>query len=223
MVKNKNVRLGIILVCIALSLIALWPTFKFYGLSNDDKAKMRESAEGTKELNDLQGKSINLGLDLKGGIHLVLEADVVTLFENLVKTKDNEFVKIFEKAAAEYRTDQESNFARVLENHFSEANLPMINYWGDKHKDDAGVVKFLNDEAKDAVDRAQSIIRNRVDQFGVSEPTIQKQGDHRIIVELPGIDDPVIAKNLIQQTALLEFKLLRDPQDAGNIFERLDT
>ncbi|MBL7996282.1 protein translocase subunit SecD [bacterium] len=223
MVKNKNVRLGIILVCIALSLVALWPTFKFYGLSNDDKAKMRESAEGTKELNDLQGKSINLGLDLKGGIHLVLEADVVTLFENLVKTKDNEFVRIFEKAAAEYRTDQESNFAGVLENHFSEAGLPMINYWGEKHKDDAGVVRFLNDEAKDAVDRAQSIIRNRVDQFGVSEPTIQKQGDHRIIVELPGIDDPVIAKNLIQQTALLEFKLLRDPQDAGNIFERLDT
>ena len=223
MIKNKNVRLGIILVCIALSLVALWPTVKFYGLSIDDKARLRESAEGTKELNDLQAKSINLGLDLKGGIHLVLEADVVTLFENLVKNKDNEFVKIFEKAATAYRGNQEANFADMLQRQFSDANVPMINYWGDKHKDDAGVVKFLNDEAKDAVDRAQSIIRNRVDQFGVSEPTIQKQGDHRIVVELPGIDDPIIAMNLIQQTALLEFKLLRDPQDASNIFERLDT
>lgn len=223
MIKNKNARLGIILVCVALSLVALWPTFKFYGLSDEEKAKLRESAEGTKELNDLQAKSINLGLDLKGGIHLVLEADVVTLYENFVKNKDNEFVRIFEKAAAEYRTNQEASFAAILEHHFAEAKVPMINYWGDKHKDDAGVVKFLNDESKDAVDRAQSIIRNRVDQFGVSEPTIQKLGDHRIVVELPGIDDPVIAKNLIQQTALLEFKLLRDPQDAVNIFERLDT
>ena len=223
MIKNKNVRLGLILVCIALSLVALWPTFKFYGLSDEEKAKLRETAEGTKELNDLQSKSINLGLDLKGGIHLVLEADVVTLFENLVKNKDNEFTRIFEKAAAEYRTNQEASFAAILERHFSDAKVPMINYWGDKHKDNAGVIKFLNDESKDAVDRAQSIIRNRVDQFGVSEPTIQKLGDHRIVVELPGIDDPVIAKNLIQQTALLEFKLLRDPQDAVNIFERLDT
>lgn len=223
MIKNKNVRLGIILVCIALSLVALWPTFKFYGLSDEEKAKLRETADGTKELNDLQSRSINLGLDLKGGIHLVLEADVVTLFENLVKNKDNEFTRIFEKAATEYRTNQDASFAAILERHFEEEKVPMINYWGDKHKDNAGVVKFLGDESKDAVDRAQSIIRNRVDQFGVSEPTIQKLGDHRIVVELPGIDDPVIAKNLIQQTALLEFKLLRDPQDAGNIFERLDT
>jgi preprotein translocase subunit SecD len=223
MFKNKNVRVGIILACIALSLLALWPTFKFYGLTDEQKSKFRETADGTKELNDLQAKSINLGLDLKGGIHLVLEADVVTLYENFVKNKDNEFIRIFEKAATEYRANPDVNFASQLERHFSDANIPMINYWGEKHKDNAGVVKFLNDESKDAVDRAQSIIRNRVDQFGVSEPTIQKQGDHRIIVELPGIDDPVIAKNLIQQTALLEFKLLRDPQDASNIYERLDT
>ena len=71
MIKNKNVRLGIILVCIALSLVALWPTFKFYGLSDEEKAKLRETADGTKELNDLQSRSINVGLDLKGGIHLV--------------------------------------------------------------------------------------------------------------------------------------------------------
>ncbi len=223
MIKNKNVRLGIILVCMALSLVALWPTFKFYGLSEEEKAKYRETAEGTKELNDLQSKSINLGLDLKGGIHLKLEADVVALYENLVKNRDNEFTRIFEQAATEYRGNPEANFAGILDKHFSEANIPMIQYWGEKYKDNSGVVKYLNDEAKDAVDRAQSIIRNRVDQFGVSEPTIQKQGDYRIIVELPGIDDPVIAINLIQQTALLEFKLLREPQDASNIFERLDT
>lgn len=222
MIKNKNVRLGIILVCVALSLYALWPTFKFYNLTDAEKKDLQTTAEGTKQLHDLQAKSINLGLDLKGGIHLVMEADVVTLFETLAKSKDAAFTKLFEQASEEYRQHPDVNFATVLEKHFAEAKVPMVNYWGEKHKDDAGVVQYLNDEAKDAVDRAQQIIRNRVDQFGVSEPTIQKQGDHRIIVELPGIEDPAQAKNLIQQTALLEFKLVRDPQDASNVFEKLD-
>lgn len=222
MFKSKNVRLGIILICIALSLLALWPSFQFYGLTDVEKSAMKKTAEGTKELHDLQTKSINLGLDLKGGIRLVLEADVVTLFENLVRNKDGDFGRVFEEAAEEYRNDPEANFATVLEKHFSQAGLPMINYWGEKLKDNDGVVANLNTEAKDAIDRAQQIIRNRVDQFGVSEPTIQKQGDHRIIVELPGIDDPILAKNLIQQTALLEFKLLRDPQESESAFMKLD-
>ncbi len=222
MIKSKNVRVGIIAVCVLLSAWALWPTFKFYGISEADKAVLRQTAEGTKQLNDLQGRSINLGLDLKGGIHLVLEADVVTLFENFVKNKDAEFTKIFEKAAEGYRKNPETNFSAVLNKEFSDAKVPMVNYWGEKYKDNDGVVEYLNDEAKDAVDRAQQIIRNRVDQFGVSEPSIQKQGDHRIVVELPGLEDPAQAKALIQQTALLEFKLLREPQDASSAFEKLD-
>lgn len=222
MFKSKNVRLGVILTCLALSLLALWPSFQFYGLTDIEKSEMKKTAEGTKELQSLQSKSINLGLDLKGGIRLVLEADVITLFENLVRSKDNQFAQLFEQAAEAYRKDADANFASVLETHFANANVPMINYWGERHKDNDGVVKYLNTEAKDAIDRAQQIIRNRVDQFGVSEPTIQKHGDHRIIVELPGIDDPALAKNLIQQTALLEFKLLRDPQESINVFEKLD-
>ena len=64
------------------------------------------------------------------------------------------------------------------------------------------------EEALDAVDRAQEVIRNRIDQFGVAEPTIQRQGDNRIIVELPGVQNVQRAKDLVGQTALLEFQLL---------------
>jgi protein-export membrane protein SecD len=67
---------------------------------------------------------------------------------------------------------------------------------------------FTGDERRDAVDRALEIIRNRVDQFGVSEPLIQKIGDDRIIVELPGIQDEARAKDLVQRTAFLEFQLV---------------
>ncbi|HNE82318.1 MAG TPA: protein translocase subunit SecD, partial [bacterium] len=85
MIKSKNVRAVIIVICAALSLFALWPSFKFYNLSDAQKKEMLKTPEGTKELNELQSKSINLGLDLKGGIHLVMETDVVTLYESIAK------------------------------------------------------------------------------------------------------------------------------------------
>jgi protein-export membrane protein SecD len=107
----------------------------------------------------LQKKAIKLGLDLRGGMHVVLEVD-----------KSN-----------------------------------------------------LNpDEARDAVDRAKEILRNRVDAFGVTEPIIQKQGEDRIIVELPGITDVERAEDLIGRTALLEFKLTAPPEEAPSVLDRID-
>src|SRR5690606_6458795 len=72
------------------------------------------------------------------------------------------------------------------------------------------------------VSRAMEIIRNRVDQYGVSEPSIQRQGSRRIIVELPGVAREEEAKQLIQGTALLEFRLVRDPEFTIPILENID-
>ncbi len=81
----------------------------------------------------------------------------------------------------------------------------------------------LDDDAKkDALDRVLRIIRNRVDQFGVSEPIIQKQGSKRIIVQLPGLQDAERAKSLIGQTALLEFRLVREQDDIRRVIRDLD-
>src|SRR5262245_57897882 len=77
-------------------------------------------------------------------------------------------------------------------------------------------------EAKNAVDQAMQIIRNRIDQFGVAEPTIQKQGDNRILVQLPGLLDQGRAKELIGQTALLEFKIVKTDDEAHALFNRID-
>jgi SecD/SecF fusion protein len=77
-------------------------------------------------------------------------------------------------------------------------------------------------DAADAVDRAIEIIRNRVDQFGVAEPLIQKEAGNRIVIQLPGMNDPERAKSLIGQTALLEFKLVRTPQEHAAVFQKID-
>ena len=75
-------------------------------------------------------------------------------------------------------------------------------------------------EAKDAPDRAMEIIRNRIDQFGVAEPLIQREGEDRIVVQLPGLTDRQRAIDLIGKTALLEFKLVRTPEEVKSVFDR---
>ena len=82
--------------------------------------------------------------------------------------------------------------------------------------------KLSDEEKKDAVERALEIIRNRVDQFGVAEPMIQKQGEDRIVVELPGLQDVERAQELIGRTAQLEFKLLPEPAVTTDLINQID-
>jgi protein-export membrane protein SecD len=83
--------------------------------------------------------------------------------------------------------------------------------------------KTLTDEARrNATDQALEVIRNRMDQFGVAEPLIQKVGDDRIVVQLPGVKDEERAKAIIERTAFLEFKLVQDQRDFVNALNRID-
>ena len=82
--------------------------------------------------------------------------------------------------------------------------------------------QLKDDEKKDVLDRALEIVRNRVDQFGVSEPTIQKEGSKRIIVQLPGLTDPDRAKRLLGQTAMLEWRLIRQQDEVAGVLRKLD-
>ncbi len=81
---------------------------------------------------------------------------------------------------------------------------------------------MLNKEIDNALDRAVEIVRNRVDQYGVAEPQIQKVGNSRIIVELPGVSNPVEVRKLLEGTAFLEFKLVYDPQSAVKVMEAIN-
>lgn len=142
-------RLLIICATIVLALFYLYPTYQFY-YAPPENLDQRER---------VKQQAINLGLDLQGGIHLVLEVDQTNLSE---------------------------------------------------------------DEKTDVVARALEIIRNRIDQFGVSEPIIHREGDWRIVVELPGVQDIERAKGLIGKTARLEFKILKSDADRAGIIEKID-
>ncbi len=145
--------LGVVAVT-AIAIWLLWPSYRYYSMTPAQRQALPAA-----ELDKIRDKAIHLGLDLQGGMHLILEVDRSKL------------------SAA---------------------------------------------EAHDATDRAIEIIRNRVDQFGVSEPNIQREGDERIAVQLPGLTDRQRAIDLIGKTALLEFRLVRTPAEAQTLFQRLD-
>ena len=204
-------------VVLLWALYALFPTIKYNTLSEDEKTSMEE--EGI--LEQLEKKTIRRGLDLQGGMHIVLEVDIPTLVENLASNKNNRFYEVFDKVKTEDEMSTE-DFINRFATEAKSQDLRLNRYYMDYGSDPVSIQAALEDEATDAINRALEILQNRVDEFGVSEPTIQKQGNRRIIVELAGIQDPDRARSLLQSTALLEFALLKDGAVTQNLLTRVD-
>ena len=145
--------IGVVLATV-VSAVVLFPSFQFYRLAPSER-----SGPAAPKVSGIRKKALHLGLDLQGGMHLVLEVD---------RSRMNEA------------------------------------------------------EAKDAVDRAMEVLRSRIDQFGVAEPLVQREGEDRIVIQLPGLTERERALELIGKTALLEFKLVRSADEVKNVFDRLD-
>jgi preprotein translocase subunit SecD len=225
-VKKNRGKLILIVFFILLALYFLYPTFKDYkyvkdlsGLTGADSAKYIETHDV--DMRDARAKRIKLGLDLQGGMRVVLEVNVVKLLEDMAKNKDDSF----NAATAEVRNELATSDQEVidlLEKKFQEKQLRFARYFGSMRDNEADVIKKIRDEAGNAIDRAMEIVRNRVDQYGVSEPSIQKQGGRRIIVELPGVSKEAEVRQLLQGTAMLEFKLLIDPEITLKVYQSID-
>ena len=166
-------------------------------------------------------KRLKLGLDLQGGMRVVLEVNTGQLVEKLAKDPDDVFKKTLAEAQKEAELSDEP-VVDIIGRKLIEKGIRLSRYFGSVRQTDDEILKSLKEDAEDAVTRAMEIIRNRVDQYGVSEPSIQRQGSRRIIVELPGVAREEEAKQLLQGTALLEFRLLKDPQLAYSIMQKID-
>jgi|TARA_B110000014_G_C20124534_1_gene597941 preprotein translocase subunit SecD len=168
-------------------------------------------------------EKIALGLDLQGGMHLVLEVKVEKAVEaSLDRIADDIKRDITEEDLEVDRVKVLFSTRQVNIRMVDNLDLPPVktilgNYpflsMVSEDSDGLGLVYQMTlDQVKqieqNAVSQGLETIRNRVDQFGVSEPTIQAQGENRILVQLPGVKDPERAINLIGKTARLEFKLL---------------
>ncbi|TFB09265.1 hypothetical protein E3V55_07730, partial [Candidatus Marinimicrobia bacterium MT.SAG.3] len=203
-------RFVLIGAVIVMAIYMLSPTIEYYFFPPDD--------EEAKEA--LQEKALKLGLDLQGGMHVVMEVNIPKLVENIASNKTLLYDAL---AAAETRAENDDiEYLDALLLEANERNIRLARHFIDYGIENSEIISALEDEADDAVNRALEVIRNRVDQFGVSEPTILKQGSNRIIVELAGVQDPERARNLIRQTALLEFSLLKEPDVVQAVITRID-
>ena len=219
MSKNLTPRYIIIGIVLAWALVTLWPSVKYQQLSPEDIEDMREA--GT--LETLENKIIKLGLDLKGGIYIVLEVDLPTLVTTLAINKDAKFERTVNDVRNTLTENPQREFFTVFTEKISENGLRLPRYYdvdyGAKAED---ILNSIQEQADDAINRVLEILQNRVDQFGVSEPTIQKQGNRRIIVELAGIQDSERARTLLQSTAQLEFFLVKSPEVTNDILSQID-
>ena len=216
MPKETGWRISLICIFVLLSFLYLTPTLApqlpswWGGLLPKDK--------------------ISLGLDLQGGTHLVMEVDtqkavegsldiVATDLEDTLNSKNLHFKRIT-------RTGSDKVTLVVYEKGTADTVQKLVkekypDYKQSPTYDEGGFVAFdMRIEEKDAQDRkdkavsqALETIRNRIDQFGVAEPVIQREGISNIVVQLPGIKDPQRAIDLIGKTARLEFKMVRDDID----------
>ena len=183
----------------------------------------------------LPSEKISLGLDLQGGMHLVLGVETDKAVENTLERYGADVEEMFfneripfdhvkkiDKSRLEIQIvdpGARDKASKLLDERFPvlkkvkvEETKDGIIYSMEIDKREAEHIK------KGATEQALETIRNRIDQFGVAEPTIQQQGDDRIVIQLPGIKDPKRAIDLIGKTALLEFKLV---DDENNLQEAL--
>ena len=217
MQKSLTPRFLIIGVILAWAVYALLPTWEYQQMTEEEKEELRTLGE----LEKTESRIIRQGLDLKGGMYIVLEADIPLLVNNLASMKDDRLNKIIEDSK-EKSIQQNQDFISVFDKEVRNDGIKLSRYYHEYGASLDQIITSLNEEADDAINRVLEILQNRVDQFGVSEPTIQKQGKHRIVVELAGIQDSDRARALLQSTALLEFYLVKNVSVTNEVISQLD-
>lgn len=165
---------------------------------------------------DVKENELSLGLDLQGGMHVVLEVSPADIIRGLSgNSQDPAFVEAL-KTAREKQKVSQANFVDLFVDAYKEANpsarlATVFASAANKDRvslsdDDAKVTQFLNEEVESAIDRSFTILKTRIDQFGTSQPNIQRlQGTGRIQIEIPGADNPQRVRKLLQGVARLEF------------------
>ncbi|ATG78815.1 MULTISPECIES: protein translocase subunit SecD [Pseudoalteromonas] len=177
------------------------------------------------------GNPMKLGLDLSGGVHFTMEIDMATAVDNQLEQMEQDFrsdlreeklryrsvrrVAGSERMRVEMRTEEDKNAAES----FLGTRYPLNVYIDDSSNDKAFFATMSEQKLKEirdyAIKQNETIIRNRINQIGVAEPNVQRQGAERIIVQLPGIQDTARAKEILGATATLEFREVDENADAS--------
>ena len=184
---------------------------------------------------DVKEKELNLGLDLKGGMNIVLQLDLAELVRSCAREKTTDEFNQAMALAAERADQTHEDFITLFAQAWDEVapgkrlsfDIDLDKLSGDvKNKSKATneeIISLLKEEAKGAIDNSYQVVERRVNQFGVAQPNIQKvAGTGRILVELPGVKEPERVRKLLQGTASLEFWETYTAQELQPYFQELN-
>jgi len=232
--KGNGTKIGFTIAFLVISVYYLQFSIRYWILTGREKnlqgqAKTEYVQKHQKQIDNLRPKILNLGLDLQGGMHVTLQLQTQQLLKDLAKERaDSTLNHALDIAAAKARknnTDVVDEFVQTFETR--DPNARLSRYYRSeadnitRRSSNADVVKYLQKQRNSAVKRAIQIIRTRIDRFGVNEPSIVKQGQNRIAVELPGVKDEERVRNLLKGTARLEFRLCADPQELQTSLKKI--
>lgn len=221
-----------LLATMAFLLLSAWyliPTVRFQleqrqidSLPEVEQQMYLEENKG--KLIKLKEDRLNLGLDLQGGMHVALEVGTDRLLLELASDFSDSLLVNVVREASQISNDNDTDLIDEMVRLFTERdeNARLSRYY---RSDSQGITRrstneevavYLKSQRDMAVQRAIEIIRTRVDRYGVTEPSILQQGNNRVIVELPGVDDEERVRNLLKGTARLEFRLAADLQELNS-------
>lgn len=232
--QGNGFKIGSIVAFLALTLWYLAPTIQ-YSLEQNyiDELSPSEAAqyeeENSQKLDELRENILSLGLDLQGGMHVTLEVGVPQLIRELAGENADQLLNDVIDTAAERSIENDSDFIdeMIAEFESRDADARLSRYYRNDAMDitrrstNEEIATFLKTQRESALDRAIEIIRTRVDRYGVTEPSIVKQGNNRIVVELPGVEDKERVRSLLKGTARLEFRLAADSQEFSSFVDQV--
>lgn len=184
------------------------------------------------ELMSAKQNRLKLGLDLRGGMYVTLEVDIIRLLEESAQADqiDETFTEVLNKTKAEAANSDE-NVIDIFYRNFEQIAKPKRKFLSDyfdfggetaEATSEENILATLKSNEQDAIDQAMQVIRQRIDKYGIAEPTIQKQGARRILLELPGVTNEAEMRQLLQTTARLEFKLVKNDENTVSAFYAID-
>ncbi|HEY0839771.1 MAG TPA: protein translocase subunit SecD [Vulgatibacter sp.] len=224
MERSWYVRLGMVLAVVLATAYFLVPTFVYFSLPSD--VRNDKDAYEAAVPSWAPKKRINLGLDLQGGVHLVLGVDLDKAIKDKVARRADELRTFasekklaFQSIKADRAREQiDVTFASDADGEAFRAAVAE-QFGSDMRRSGGGTAsryafdsEYVKQFKEGAIDQALRTIRNRIDKWGVSEPTIAKRGSDGILVQLPGFKDPEKAKELLGRTAQLEFRIVADSE-----------
>ncbi|MDR1860962.1 MAG: protein translocase subunit SecDF [Bacteroidales bacterium] len=185
--------------------------------------------------NEVKSQEINLGLDLKGGMNVTLEIGVSDLIRALANYNTDTVFNAALKRADLMQQDSQEDYVTLFGRAFSELdpnaslagifNTPDMGTRIKPNTSNADVLKIIRDDTNAGIANAFIVLRKRIDGFGVTSPNIQQVPNHpeRILIELPGVDNPERVRNLLKGAAVLEFWETFDFQEVADYFEKVNT